>query len=439
MPSPTAARRRFAALAYAGLLLPLCFLVLRGRRGQAAPPPPTGRLAFTDLLPDGSQEVFLSEVDGSQRRALTAIDGVSAFDPRWSPEGGRLAYVVKTAPAVQGIRVWDLGLGEEIATTDGFVDLDPAWSPDGQELVFVRHISFQGSLQFSSLSLLRVGQSEIRDLMLLEEGARYLRNPAWSPDSRRMAFEIRQAAGGSDIYLLELGSGRLDRIASPPGWDDLEPDWSPDGRLLAFASGPAGASSEGSRHGLWLADLERGWVGSLLEDGARDLRRPAWSPDGHRLVYDSAATDGSLRLETLAWAEADRGPALGSGFQADWGPIADSGRPTATPVSGPTPTEQVLPTPINTGTPIVAPTVPALPTLLPLPTFPPAEPPAPGPGPTFPLPSPSSSPSPTASPTSSPSPPPSPSGAPAERRLWLPLVWRGSDGEGSGQAAVSHR
>lgn len=428
--SPTSLACRLAGLAFSGLLLFLSFLALLDLRGQAAPPPPEGRLVFTDLLPDGSQEVFLSAVDGSQRRALTVVDGVSAFDPRWSPEGGRLAYVVKTAPEVQGIRVLDLGLGEEIVASDGFVDLDPAWSPDGRELAFVRHISFQGSLQFSSLSLLRVGQSEIRDLMLLEEGARYLRNPAWSPDGRRIAFEIRQAAGGADIYLLELGSGRLDRIASPVGWDDLEPTWSPDGRLLAFASGPAGASSERSRHGLWLADLERGRVGSLLADAARDLRRPAWSPDGHRLVYDSAGADGSLRLETVAWAEAERGPSLGSGFQADWGPVADDG-PTATPGSGPTPTEQVLPTPVNTGTPIVAPTVPALPTLLPLPTFPPAEPPAPGPGPTFPLPSPSPSitPSTTSSPTDTP-PPPSPSGEPAGWRLWLPLVWQGSDLEG---------
>lgn len=422
MSSPAISRRAFAIGAtLSGILLLLA-------RVQAAPPPPAGRLAFTDLLPDGSQEVYVSAVDGSGRRALTAVDGISAFDPRWSPDGTRLAYVVKTAPEVQGVRVLDLALGEEIVATDGFMDLDPAWSPDGRELAFIRQVSFQGSLQFSSLSLAEVGRSEIRDLLLFEGSTRYLRNPAWAPDGKRIAFELRQAAGGADVYLLRLADGYLERIASPAGWDDLEPAWSPDGRLLAFASGPAGASSERSRHGLWLADLERAWVGSLLLDAGRDLRRPAWSPDGFYLVFDSADDAGGLRLETVAWAEAQRGPALGSGFQADWAGPEGTG-PTPTSGTGPTPTEQVLPTPINTGTPIVAPTVPALPTLVPLPTFPPAEPPAPEPGPTFPLPTAtaSSTPSPTASPSSSPTPPQSPTGGSGDRRLWLPLLGWSSD------------
>lgn len=395
---------------------------------SADTPLPPGLLVFTAIMPDGSQEIYTSATDGSERRSLTIADGVSAFDPRWSPDGGRLAYVVKTAAQNTSIRLLDRGLGEEIVVTEGFEDYDPAWSPDGTEIVFVRHVGFQGAIQSSSLSIVKAGRSGARDLMLLEGGARYLRNPAWSPDGRRIAFEVRQAAGGADIYLLRLADGALERLATPAGWDDVEPAWSPSGELLAFASGPGREATDRSRHALWLVDLERGAAGSLYSDEARDLRRPAWSPDGLFLVFDGAGEDGRLSLRTLDWRAAKSGPELGPGFQADWGRLPD-GRPSATPPTAePTSTEFVPPTPINTGTPIVAPTVPDLPTLVPFPTFPPAEPPGPGPGPTFPRP--------TAIPTASETPEPQPSASATATawsgwRVWLPLSFQGAALEGT--------
>ncbi len=404
-----------------------CFMLVgMAALARANTPLSPGRLVFTAVLPDGSQELYTGAPDGRDRRLLTAADGVSAFDPRWSPGGDRVAYVVKTAAQNTSIRLLDRGLGDEIVVTEGFEDYDPSWSPDGTEIVFVRHVGFQGAIQVSTLSVVTVGRSGARDLMLLEGGARYLRNPSWSPDGGRIAFEVRQAAGGADVYLLRLADGAIERLVTPAGWDDVEPAWSPSGKLLAFASGPGREATDRSRHDLWLADMERGSTGSLWIDETHDLRRPAWSPDGLFLAFDAADPDGVLSLRTLDWREARLGPEPGPGFQVDWGRLPD-GRPSATPpTAGPTATEFVPPTPINTGTPIVAPTLPVLPTLVPFPTFPPAEPPAPGPGPTFARP--------TASPTvtqmASPSPEPETTATATGKpgmpggRIWLPLVLR---------------
>lgn len=406
------------------LAVALSALVFVAALARADAPPPQGLLVFTDILPDGSQELFTSAPDGGDRRSLTAIDGVSAFDARWAPGSDRLVYVVKTAEQNNSIRVLDRRAGQDIVITEGFEDYDPAWSPDGTEVVFVRHVGFQGAIQVSTLSVATVGRSGVRDLLLLDGGSRYLRNPAWSPDGRRIAFEVRQAAGGADIYLLRLVDGSIERLDTPAGWDDVEPAWSPTGRYLAFASGPGREATDRSRHALWLTDLQAGSMGSLMVDDARDLRRPAWSPDARFLVFDAAGEDGQLRLRSMDWREARSGPDLGKGFQADWGRSVDGGPSPTPPTAAATPTDIAPPTPVNTGTPIGAPTVPVLPTLVPFPTFPPAEPPAPGPGPTFPLPS--------ASPTASSTPSPSPEASPTATvdptgiggRIWLPIVLR---------------
>jgi dipeptidyl aminopeptidase/acylaminoacyl peptidase len=404
------------------LAMVLPALVLVAALARADAPPPQGLLVFTDILPDGSQELFTSAPDGSGRQSLTDIDGVSAFDARWAPNGDRLVYVVKTAEQNTSIRVLDRRAGQDIVVTEGFEDYDPSWSPDGREVVFVRHVGFQGAIQVSTLSVATVGRSGVRDLLLLDGGSRYLRNPAWSPDGQRIAFEVRQAAGGADVYLLRLADGSLERLRTPAGWDDVEPSWSPTGRYLAFASGPGGEATDRSRHALWLADLQGDDRGSLLVDEARDLRRPAWSPDERFLVFDAAGEDGRLRLRSMDWRSARPGPDLGSGFQADWGRLVDGGPSPTPPAAAATPTDIAPPTPINTGTPIGAPTVPVLPTLVPFPTFPPAEPPAPGPGPTFPLPSASPTSSSTPSPSSVASPTSTPSESPAGGRIWLPMV-----------------
>ena len=89
-----------------------CFMLVgMAALARADTPLSPGRLVFTAVLPDGSQELYTGAPDGRDRRLLTAADGVSAFDPRWSPGGDRVVYVVKTAAQNTSIRLLDRGLG----------------------------------------------------------------------------------------------------------------------------------------------------------------------------------------------------------------------------------------------------------------------------------------------------------------------------------------
>ena len=58
--------------------------------------------------------------------------------------------------------------------------------------------------------------------------------PSWSPDGRSMAAVLSKD-GQPDIYAIDIGSRRLNRLTSDPAID-TEPSWSSDGRSVFFTS-----------------------------------------------------------------------------------------------------------------------------------------------------------------------------------------------------------
>ena len=84
--------------------------------------------------------VSLIAADGTTFRRLTARSGdeLEEGSPRWSPDGARIAYVLRGKGRTQ-IVVRVVATGEEtILTPAGASDSEPAWSPDGAWIAAVR-------------------------------------------------------------------------------------------------------------------------------------------------------------------------------------------------------------------------------------------------------------------------------------------------------------
>ena len=179
-------------------------------------------------------------------------------------------------------------------TTSEVTDPDVAVSPDGQWMI----ITALGHL----FRLSTAGGPAQQ----LTSGLYYDAAPAISPDGRSVAFiSDRETASQGNVYVLEMASGRIERLTDE-FWAD-RPAWSPDGKGIAFLSyqllGPAGdywfvvpggLKSQVKRVGV--ADRA---VETLSEPGF--VRAVAFLPDG-RPVWaevrpESKTTPAMSRLE----------------------------------------------------------------------------------------------------------------------------------------------
>ncbi|HEX6341055.1 serine hydrolase [Umezawaea sp.] len=198
--------------------------------------------------------------------------------PALSPDGERVAYVLRTVDAEADRTdraLWAVGTrtGSPRRLTGGRADTAPAWSPDGTRLAFLR--AQDGPAQVWLLPA-DGGEPERVTSLPLGAGA-----PVWSPDGTRIAFGAAvdlHAADGED------DGARARRAGAPVVADRL--DYQADGAGLLRTL----------RTHLHVLDVRTGRT-ERVTDGDWHAGDPAWSPDSTRLAHSaSTAADGDLVL-----------------------------------------------------------------------------------------------------------------------------------------------
>jgi dipeptidyl aminopeptidase/acylaminoacyl peptidase len=251
---------------------------------------------------------------------------VNAGDPRISPDGSRVAFVVtaidRESNEYHGA-VWVApldGSAEPRPFTSGERrDTSPRWSPDGNWLAFA---SNRGGDEKTPMNLYVI-PAEGGEARKLTDQKENVEEIAWSPDSKRIAFAARARDAAYDeeddkkraprrfrrvfhkldsvgftgdrrkhIFVVDLSDGEPRQLTSGD-FEHGSPVWSPDGKHIVI---------DGLRDENWDVELvnrlyrievDGGAEPEALtgDDGSYDA--PAYSPDGRRIAYHMTVEDGT--------------------------------------------------------------------------------------------------------------------------------------------------
>ena len=126
-------------------------------------------------------------------------------------------------------------------------------------------------------------------------------SPNWSNDGHRIVFTGISFSGLSDLYIVEVESGELQKITND-FYDDRDPVWSPDGTAIAFASDRSFYGKDGFLN-IFIYDLSNGNIQNITHGKHNDYS-PTWSPDGQYLAFASDR-DGAFNIWMIKKSDTD--------------------------------------------------------------------------------------------------------------------------------------
>jgi Tol biopolymer transport system component len=148
-------------------------------------------------------------------------------------------------------------------TQNAAFDFDPEWSPDGRKIAFVSDRDFAPGVYTMNADGTKQRKSSRGSPVAFA-------SPGWSPDGARVAFTNDQE-GGNDVYVMRANGAGQKRLTVNGLPTDSGPVFSPDGAQTAFQS---------NRDGIFeiytMSPNGEGQI-NLTNDPAADLT-PDWQP-----------------------------------------------------------------------------------------------------------------------------------------------------------------
>jgi Tol biopolymer transport system component/DNA-binding winged helix-turn-helix (wHTH) protein len=228
---------------------------------------------------------------------LTSYPGMETF-PTFSPDGNQVAFSwSKPGEASTDIYVQQVGSSNPLRLTDDpGNDWSPSWSPDGKQIAFVRWSDSATALMV--MPTLPGAARKVTDLVV-----RYARGPAytgtnltWSPDSKWIVVaDTSPDEPRLGLFLVSVETGDRTRLTSAPRGNDGAPAFSPDSRHLAFVRVQDLVHRE--LFMIRLSDQLRPLgAASQLTSLRRFVGSPVWTPDGREILFLSGDSQAGAQL-----------------------------------------------------------------------------------------------------------------------------------------------
>ncbi|MEP7305093.1 MAG: PDZ domain-containing protein [Acidobacteriota bacterium] len=206
-----------------------------------------------------------------------------------SPSGARAVFEVHgeivTVPAEKG----DI---RNLTGSPGVADRDPAWSPDGKRIAWFSDESGEYALHLRDQN----GLGEVTKVAL-GAPASFFYSPVWSPDSKRIAYSDKRL----NVWYVDVEKGtpvKVDTDYYDTPFHSLNPSWSPDGKWLVYTK-----QLKSRMHAAVVYDVAAAKA-TQITDGFSDALYAAWDKGG-KYLYLTASTNVGLSASWLDLSSID--------------------------------------------------------------------------------------------------------------------------------------
>ena len=223
--------------------------------------PGSRRVAIEATNATGMPTIYLLNVRTG--KLARVVDG---YEPSVSPDGKHLAFAAPSPELLD--RTWDIFTirlsDDRIRRVTADLDSDdvgPHWSPTGDWLAFNRYPVAQMNENdgpYSDIWRVRPSGQGARNLTNVQDDYNGVSPPVWSPDGRWIAYSIENDGGGA-VHVMRSDGSRDRAVTSQLFHSSRDPSWSPNSDRVAF-----------ERHGRQSTDI---WSYDLRDGSKHDLTR----------------------------------------------------------------------------------------------------------------------------------------------------------------------
>jgi TolB protein len=284
------------------------------------PPGGTGKLAVT--LNDGFKS-YLGIYDPNTGRssAINIDEANETTNIFWAPDQARIASV-SSSGVISIINLTTMGTSKIDQTNlPGFVD----WAPDSRRVVYSngRVIRIYDVINYTFKTINRKGALYVQwfpngteilyeakdssgisqlyrnniegtsEVQITKNTEGLLNNVRLSPDGKFVLYTT-PGVSISEIYTIELATGKIFKVPGGPEAKNYNPTWSPDSTKIAYSSTQF---INGKYHSLIRMSGARGEGDTTVAISSCYSTPITWSPDSRRIAYLSGCRDEYLPVE----------------------------------------------------------------------------------------------------------------------------------------------